>query len=483
MHRLALSCIALLGAGLASPGSPLHAQSATAGSVVTGQVYDSIARQRLPGAAVQLVNADTPSGGRPFSAVTDSAGRYTIPDVPPGRYLAGFFHEGLDTLGLDAPMSVVEVGAGNVRIDLATPSPRTIMRTVCPTMDADSTGLFMGSVRATGNQRSLEGATVTVEWREFLLEGTRIHERPRRGTIRTTGPGWFAFCGLPSDAVVHARAALGPDSSGYVEVQVPAGDMRYQLFHIGGASQVTVAQDDSLAPLGLPAMPARTTLRGDARLTGRVLDPEGRPVSNAHVLVWGTTADVTTNERGAFTLEGLPGGTHSLEIRAIGYVPVTRVVHLAASRPATIDIRLDKAAVILATETVRGTVLYSRKLEEFERRRRSGFGKYLTPEDIERRPHARLGQLLQGMLGVYVAQRAGRTTVAMRDRVGTYCVPSLYVDGQRDPGFDFDHLFGDDIAAVEVYTRDTERPPSYTDPNRCGTVLVWTRPRTLKPRK
>ena len=482
-HSVALACVAFLAAAVGPVASRLHAQSAAPGSTVTGQVYDSIARQRLPGVAVQLVNADAPTAGLPLTAVTDTAGRYAISAVPPGRYLAGFFHEGLDTLGLEPPTRLVAVGAGNVRVDLATPSPRTIMRTVCPTMNTDSTGLFMGTVRATESRRPLQGATVIVEWTEFVLEGTRIHQMPRRGTVQTTEPGWFAFCGLPFDAVLHARVAHGPDSSGRVELEVPAGGMRYQLFHVGGASQVTLAQDQSGAALGLPAMPARTALRGDARLNGTVLDPDGRPVPNAHVLVWGTTAEVTTSARGAFAIEGLPGGTHSLEVRAIGYAPLTRVVHLAASRPATIDVRLEKAAVILATETVRGTLLYSRRLEEFERRRQAGFGNFLTPEDVERRPNARLGQLLQGVLGVYVAQQGGRTTVAMRDRVGMYCGPSVYVDGQRQPGFDFDHLFGDDIAAIEIYPRDNERPPEYTDPNRCGAVLVWTRGRPAKPRK
>jgi len=221
-------------------------------------------------------------------------------------------------------------------------------------------------------------------------------------------------------------------------------------------------------------------MRGSARLSGTILDPAGKPVPSAHAVVWGTNLDVQSNERGAFALEGLPGGTHTLEIRVIGYTPVTRVVQLAASRPAAIEVKLERAAVILATETVRGKLVYSRQLVEFDRRRRSGFGKYLTTEEIERRPNTRLSSLLQGMMGVYVQFRPGQSTVAMRGNMGGYCVPTLYVDGNRDLSGDFDYLYTDEIAGVEVYSREAERPGGYTDSNRCGAILVWTRPRPVR---
>ena len=471
-------------AALIAPVHAVHAQPpAQGGTLVSGQVYDSIARQRIGGALVQLANADAPGTGRAFSAVADSTGRYSIAGVVPGRYLAGFFHAALDTLGLEVPARVVEIGGSSARVDLATPSPRTVMRSICPTVNADSSGLLMGSVRATESEETIEGATVIVEWSEYVIDGARLYERPRRTTVQTTGPGWFAFCGLPVDGPLLTRAARGADSSGHVEIEVPAGGLRYQAFHVGGASQVVLPVDDSLLALGLPPMPPRTVLRGDARLTGTVLDPNGTPVPNAHVLVWGTNVDVTTSDRGTFAIDGLPGGTHTLEVRVIGYVPFTRVVHLAASRPATVEIRLDKAAVILATETVRGKLVYSRKLEEFDRRRRSGFGKYITTEEIDRRKYARLSQLLQGMLGVYVSGRPGQSNVTMRGALGGYCVPTLYTDGFRDLSNDFDYLFADEIAAIEVYARENQRPGGYTDSNRCGAILVWTRARPVKPKK
>ena len=479
-RRSRLSIIALLGL-VAFAVPTLAAQQDPPGTLVTGEVYDSIARRRIPGVTVQLVSADSPGSGRPLSGVTDSTGRYSIAGVAPGRYLGGFFHPALDTLGLEVAPRLVEVGARSARIDFGTPSPRTVMRTICPEGSADSSGLFMGHVRATEHQGTLEGATILVEWSEFVLDGARLYERPRQATAKTTGPGWFAFCGLPSDGTLLARAALGADSSGHIEIEVPAGGMLYQSFHVGGASLVTLPTDTAVRAPGDPPAPVLRVLRGDARLTGTVLDPNGNPVSNAHVLVWGTSVDVTTSDRGTFAIDGLPGGTHTLEVRVIGYVPVTRVVQLAASRPASIEIRLDRAAVILATETVRGKLVYSRQLEEFDRRRRTGSGRFITSDLIERRPNARLSQLLQGEMGVYVTQSAGQSTVLMRGSLGSYCVPTLYRDGQRDLSNDFDYLYADEIAGIEVYSRETQRPGGYTDSNRCGAVLVWTRSRGSKP--
>jgi len=73
------------------------------GAAVSGVVRDSIARMPLAGAMVQLVAAD---GLASFirTAVSDSLGRFTLGDVPDGRFTLGFFHPMLDSLGVEAPL-------------------------------------------------------------------------------------------------------------------------------------------------------------------------------------------------------------------------------------------------------------------------------------------------------------------------------------------------------------------------------------------
>ena len=479
--RTVLGMLGVLGLAALAPALLAQATGApaAAGAVVSGTVYDSIARRRIAGVTVELVNASAPGTSRPLIGVSDSVGRYSIAGVPAGRYLAGFFHAAVDTLGLELAPRLVEVSGAAERVDLATPSPRTVLQTICPAVNTDSTGLFMGMVATTGDEGPAGGAGVVVEWSEFMLDGVRLYERPRQASVRAAENGWFAFCGLPADATLLAKAGRGADTSGYVEIEVPARGLRYQRFLVGGASRVEITSPvDSAAPANTPPARPISVLRGDARLSGTVTDPDGRPVANAHVLVWGTNVDVQTSERGTFAIDGLPGGTHTLEVRVIGYVPMTRVIQLAASRPATIGITLDRAAVILATETVRGKLVYSRNLVEFDRRRRSGFGRYITSEEIARRPNARLGQLLQGTPGVRAGPAGTEATVLMSASIGGFCIPTLYVDGHKDLSGDFNYLYSDEIAAIEVYVRESQRPPGYSDSNGCGAILVWTRARS-----
>jgi hypothetical protein len=456
-------------------------------AVVSGVVYDSIVRHTIAGATVEIVSADDPAA-RPLTAVSDAAGRYTVPGVPFGSYLAGFFHPALDTLGLETAPRRVNVSASEQRVDLATPSARTVMATICPAGTAsDSTGLMIGHVRSTEEQGPVAGASVVVEWSETIVDMLGLRERNLQVTGQSAEPGWFAICGLPADVVVQARASSGADSSGYVEVEVPANGLRHVSFFVGGASRITLPVEDTVA--GRTAIP-ETALRGRARLTGTVVDYNGKPVINAHALVWGTKLDAATNERGAFSLDGLPGGTHTLEIRVIGYIPVTSVVQLAESRPATANIVLAKAAEILPTVTVRGEMVFSRNLAEFERRRRSGFGSYRTSADIARRgPNVKLSQLLQDVLGVRVDRRGGQSIVTMQRGATTgigraSCVPSLYVDGMLDRLGDYDAYYAEEIAGLEVYARESTRPFEFIDPqNPCGVVAIWTRTVPKKPRK
>src|SRR5690349_7243393 len=82
---------------------------ASAGAV-SGVVRDSISREPLAGAVVQLVSADgVAREGK--TVMSDSAGRFTIADVAEGRYALGFFHPMLDSLGLEPSLREVSVPA------------------------------------------------------------------------------------------------------------------------------------------------------------------------------------------------------------------------------------------------------------------------------------------------------------------------------------------------------------------------------------
>ncbi|MQA91686.1 MAG: SusC/RagA family TonB-linked outer membrane protein [Gemmatimonas sp.] len=69
----------------------------------------------------------------------------------------------------------------------------------------------------------------------------------------------------------------------------------------------------------LTAVPIQATAQ-TSQVTGTVLDAEtGAPLSSVQVFVDGTSAGALTNQGGAFVLEGVPPGTHTLVAQRIGY--------------------------------------------------------------------------------------------------------------------------------------------------------------------
>lgn len=116
--RAALVATLVLVMSLALVASAAHAQRldsarTTAEVRVSGVVRDTMARSPLAGALVQLApydngctdNGSTDHGSTVNRSVqSDSLGRFAIDDVPAGRYLVGFLHPLLDSLGVEAPI-------------------------------------------------------------------------------------------------------------------------------------------------------------------------------------------------------------------------------------------------------------------------------------------------------------------------------------------------------------------------------------------
>jgi hypothetical protein len=287
--------------------------------------------------------------------------------------------------------------------------------------------------------------------------------------------GWFGLCGLPGDVAFLARAASGADSSGYVRVSLPSGAVRVATFHVGGAERAETVTD---------ATP-EIQWRGEAQLSGRVNDKFGKPLPNAHVTVWGTDSETITDGRGRFRLGSLPGGTQTIEVRAIGFQPIERVVALSAGDPTTVDILLRDRVTEL--EGVNVTAMGVRaRLKPFHDRMRDSerginHGYFITEADIERRKPAFLTQLFYNLPTVRVV---GRGTPLNDVILGSKnCTMTVFVDNIRVVGT----LSGEDerlnkllspsnVLAIEVYPRAVTAPPAYQSLNgTCGIILIWTK--------
>jgi hypothetical protein len=461
---------------------------------VSGFVYDSVAGRPLRGANVQLTGAADSVIGRSLSAVTDDEGRFTLRDVPPGRYLAGFFHPVLDSMGIEGVPVTVTVAPTETAIELATPSQRTIIGVICgEAAVADSIGLLLGHVHDTRTGQPLTGARVTAEWSETIIQRRDLRMQNVSHAAGTIGPGWFALCDVPGGVELTVSAASGADSSGYVNIELPRGGLRYSTFYVGAASRVPSAIVDTITPVDSAAPPlvAEMIWRGEARFTGVVRDENGQPVPSARVFVRGTNLSTTTSDRGYFSLEGLPGGTHSYEVRALGYLPATSVVHLAPGRPVNEEIFIGDRAVTLETVRVQATLVFSRNLARFQtNRERNSGGTFIGPREIDRYHGMRFSNLLMGVPGVRLSYANGFSV--LMDYRGTddgqssgLCVPSIYLDGQRSQytGAEIEGLYrADELAGVEVYQRYSMRPSEFQDPSsNCGAIVIWTRPQLRRP--
>jgi len=192
-------------------------------------------------------------------------------------------------------------------------------------------------------------------------------------------------------------------------------------------------------------------------------------VPNAAVTVPGTGVDARTQESGMFTLAGLPSGTQSVEVRAIGYEPKRVAVDLTRAGLTTVDVALDHPVQTLDAVKIYGKG--NTTMAEFQRRLRAGWGHFLTPADIAKHNAFAVSDLFRSMPGVRVAPSQGfGHTILIRG-----CRPTVYLNGMRmsdDAASEIDMLAtAQEVTAVEVYTA-AGRPVQFWG-NSCGSVVLW----------
>jgi len=450
----------IVAALLLIPASALGAQGS-----ITGTVTDSVTKRPLAGAFVQIAR-DSNSFTR--SVYADSLGTFRFDSLKPGRYMIGFFDPALDSLGIDLLPKLVVLQSGEERrADLAIPAPRTLVRHLCrPASPNDTTGLLVGHVRD-ADSRTPRIGTVTVQWWELTIGGGGIHRDRQQIPVKKDSLGWYALCGVPADAEVSASATAGEEESGVVLLRVPSRGLLIRDFLVSRADSTIAVYDDSSANRKVAVATLR---RGSARVSGSVRSDKGKPVANANVGVPGTGIDSRTEESGAFTLVGLPVGTQSVEVRAIGFEPKRVAVDLQRDSATKLDIVLDRPVQTLDAVKIYGQGNAS--IAEFMRRVHGGFGHFLTAQDIQKRNALETTDLFRTIPGVRVTPSRGFGN-AITLRGG--CQPTVYFNGMRlsdDAATEIDELaMPNEITAIEVYN-NAGRPAQFWG-NGCGSVVLW----------
>jgi outer membrane cobalamin receptor len=204
-----------------------------------------------------------------------------------------------------------------------------------------------------------------------------------------------------------------------------------------------------LLTIGLASLASPRVALADTS-SGRVVDPSGRPVAGALVLVDGPlgTHAVPTDADGRFPLPSGRPATYRLLVKATGLAadPVTFRVPGDLAVPLTITLRvapISEAVVVLASQV-------PRPLSETP-----STSTVVPRDEIEARQLETTADALRTMPGVTVARSGGRgalTSVFPRGGESDYTL--VIIDGMRantfGGGFDFSLLPFGDVAQVEV---------------------------------
>jgi len=102
-----------------------------------------------------------------------------------------------------------------------------------------------------------------------------------------------------------------------------------------------------------PAFPAAAQT---ATVTGSIADSTGEALPSAAIRVDDTSLHAISNATGAFRIEGVPAGTHTLRVVLIGYKPSSREVTAGAGDTLNVDFTLSRAPILIApTEVLVGS--------------------------------------------------------------------------------------------------------------------------------
>ena len=230
-----------------------------------------------------------------------------------------------------------------------------------------------------------------------------------------------------------------------------------------------------LSVLGIVAVAAVATGAGAQTrlLAGVVKDSVGFPVYAAAVTIGPET--VRTDSVGTFVISLPRQDSIVVHVRRLGYEAVTFELATSEAAGNTIEIVLNSLAQKLRAVDVEEMEMRSQTiLRNFDERRRTGLGVYLTRDYIDQRNTSQMVDLLRGQRGV-VVERGGSVRFARHQ--GRACAPDVYIDGQYLPGFDIRSVTPQDVEGVEVYSGLSQLPAEFIRPGQfsCGAIVFWSR--------
>lgn len=231
--------------------------------------------------------------------------------------------------------------------------------------------------------------------------------------------------------------------------------------------------------------------RGATRVYGTVIDVRTQaPIANVQIVHMGDGRIVTSDSIGLYQFDRLASGLVKFMVRAPGYPATTFVVALTLGEQMERDIELDAApapatgAQPLPAVKVETPSSMGARFADFEHRRLTGRGQYLTGEEIARTGASRLQDVVRTFRGVHVDCGGGAGCFIRMTRAPMRCLPEYVVDERVDNEFG-PSVPAPDIQALEVYTGPADVPGEFAGRNAgCGLIVIWTKsgpPRARRP--
>lgn len=200
------------------------------------------------------------------------------------------------------------------------------------------------------------------------------------------------------------------------------------------------------------------------------------PIGSARVTLANTALATSTDSSGQFVFTDLDSGVVVIEIRAVGFAPGTWRASLKSHHVLKYEFELERLPIELPEVVIKGKEpLHVRHFVDFERRRQSGMGAFLTQEHIERANTASLVDVLVTVRGVQQVCLANQC-VAKMVRSPPGCYPQYFLDGRESSAYFARLTPPQDVKGVEIYRGSSETPGEFQGSNSgCGVIVIWTK--------
>ncbi len=266
------------------------------------------------------------------------------------------------------------------------------------------------------------------------------------------------------------------------------------------------------ALIALPLVPRSSaaqesqTLPPRGAIVGVIVDDSSRaPLAQVEVYIAAAGRFTRTDSSGRFIFGDLPKGTYDLRARRLGYEPLTKSLALTPADTVEYELGMVAAPQLITQVDVRApSDLTDPKLADIERKKRSGIGRYLSREDIQKYDDRMLSDILMRLMSlrlirgnrsdmVWVASSRGSggggngATLTQEDqRNGAdprACYSAIYIDrGAVYQGrygemlFNINRVPTSVVESIEWYSSPMELPIEYnTFGPTCGALVIKTR--------